>query len=216
MIVKQKRLASLDGQQNAALFGFFMFKLTETHGSSKATCKPPVVATRHNFNTASFCGSGIERRPYLQLRWAIEPPEYAIVLMPRQVHPRARRLVPQHSPIERGGWAKYLFRNSSKQWILNPRHEQCIELEFLDLAISQGRAHPAGAKHEIFVVARIRIVLVEEPRIAHLTAHQRVGALTQKLCAVVAEHRPKPRIAVASEFGEWSFELDIQGATQQH
>src|SRR5688572_13039409 len=84
----------------------------------------------------------IERRPNLQRRVAIEPPEVSAILMPRKVGAATRVLVHEKRAVQRDARGIHTRGHAPKNVVRDPRPENGIELELLDFAVSEGRALP--------------------------------------------------------------------------
>ena len=161
--VDEEHFASASRKGHRALLGPGRVHQVSRDGAPVGSRESPVVAAVEHLDAARFLRNVVESRPYLELRVAVEPPEVAAVLVPREIGSAPRPLGEQRGAVKGDRRTDDRARDAFEDGVLQPGEEEWVARQLLDLAIGVARPDPALPEVEVLVATGLRVVLEEEP-----------------------------------------------------
>jgi hypothetical protein len=191
VIVDEEHLASESRKRQPPLLRARPCENVGPDGSAQRCREAAEMAAVDYLHAPRFDGSVVEGRPELQLRIAVEPPETAPVLVPRELRSAARPLGEERGAVDRHVVANDGPYERLEHRVLYPGLEHGVAFEFLDLSVRIARPNPAAPELEVLVPPRGRVVLEEEALVHHAPGHDVLGARAQTREVALTRDAPK-------------------------
>src|SRR5580658_6983682 len=215
VIVNEEHLARPGREGNGSLFRSGRGQDSKRDGPPERRRQTGAVAAVDRFDAARFARHVVESGPDLQLGVAVESPEVAAVLMPGQVRAARGGLREERRPVERDAGTNHGSGDALERLIREPRPEERVELQLLDLPVREAGALPSASEREILVAPGGRVRLEEHALVHHSSEHDVVRSLAKAAERVVARDGPEAGPPVFAPVGNRGGDIERLGVTRE-